>query len=87
MCVNLDDVCDVFGSDICSVASEAKYACCTCGGGKDEFMRNMTYAEHIGSKTIVLIGGSHYSGTSVLQVRHPTVAGIVRMHAYVPTVS
>ena len=66
MCVNTHDECDT-ALGVCKDPTFEE-GCCICGGGKMELHRNMSYNSHIQTKTIVVVGGSHYSGTSLMEV-------------------
>lgn len=70
VCVNAYDDCDSELHGICDMESIAD-GCCLCRGGGELVDRgNMSYDKHIGQKTIVIIGGAHFSGTSLLEVCH-----------------
>lgn len=66
LCYDTHDECD--NERKCETGS-VKSSCCVCGGGTYAEEKGLTYEKALPQKTIVFIGGSHFSGTSLLEVR------------------
>eukprot|EP00750_Incisomonas_marina_P021893 INCI4784.1.p1 GENE.INCI4784.1~~INCI4784.1.p1 ORF type:complete len:591 (-),score=64.47 INCI4784.1:69-1709(-) len=65
MCYDTHDDCD--NERKCKTGS-MKGSCCLCGGGTYAEEKGLTYDKALPQKTVVFIGGSHFSGTSLLEV-------------------